>query len=746
MAEQIDQRGTEADGSPSGFDFVSVIDSIYLHRWLILGVFVLVFATGFLYALVASPVYQAKVIPQLEQTGDTPQRTSNEYVGDVSAIVGTSSNADGEMQILGSKSVVGEAVDALNLTVRAEPVYFPLIGRVISRYAQGLSKPGLLGMGGYAWGTESISVRTFDIPRRAVGHSFRLKTLADNMYELDGPGIEAPLSGKVGETMTFKTDNGPITLLVSSISGEPGTQFDLRRTSRVYAVNELQRALTIEEQGNKSDVLSATLSGDDAVAVSTTINAIAHAYERQNADSRAVRAQASIDFLNSQLPALKQQVDQAEQRYNDYRNKHATIDIGDQGRVLLQQSSTADASLYQLQQRRQELAAKFSPNFPEVVQLDKQIDATRRYRDSITDRVRELPADEQGTVRLMREMRVATDVYTTMRSNMERLQLVRAGKLGTVRIVDDADVPETPTKPHRFLIIVLSAIAGLIAGLGLAFGRDFLKNGVIDPGELSNTGLQLYGAIPLSTDEPRLAKNRRPTVPERLLAAKCPQDPAVEGMRVLRTAVQVAMIGARNNVVMLSGAMPRTGKSFTSANFAAVLAAGGKRVLLVDADLRRGHMHRILGLSWAPGLAEVMQGTLAIEEAIRREVVPNLDFIGVGRYPENASELLLRGDFQRVLEQVVDDYDIVVVDAAAVLAVSDVGIIAPAAGTIMLLARYGVTRATEIGAAIQRLNQAGCKVNGLVLNAVPDGAGGYAYSRRYGGGAYKFYYQGVDHM
>ncbi|BAN26929.1 exopolysaccharide transport protein family [Caballeronia insecticola] len=662
-------------------------------------------------------------------------------MADVTSVTGIRSNADGEIQILGSNLVVGEAVDSLNLAVTAQPVYFPLIGRAIARNADNLSTPGLFGMGGYAWGNESIEVPTFDVPKRDLGRPFRLTALAGGKYELTGPGIETPVTGKIGETLDVKTGNGPVKLRVSNINAEPGIEFMVRRSSRSTAIVNLRRALVVEEEGNKSDVLAATLSGSDPVIMSATLNAIAQAYVRQNSERKAVRAQASLDFLNSQLPGLKQQVEQAEQRYNEFRKKSASVDISEQARVLLQQSSTAETSLYQLQQRRQEQAMRFAPTHPDMVQLDKQIDATRHFRDSLTDRVRELPADEQGVVRLMREMRVSTDVYAAMRSNVEQLQLVRAGKISGVRVVDFADVPEQPAKPNRMMIAALALIGGAFAGLGLAFARDYFKKGVVDPVELEGIGLKMYGAIPMSMDEARLARTKRPSVNERLLAVKHPQDAAVEGLRVLRTAVQVAMIGARNNVVMLSGAMPDSGKSFASANFAAVLASGGKRVLLVDADLRRGHMHRIMGLPWAKGLSEVMDGSMPIDQAIRRDVLPNLDFLGVGRYPDNASELLLHGEFELVLQEVAGDYDIVVVDAAAVLAVSDVGIIAPAAGTILLLARYGVTRATEVSTAVQRLNQAGCKVHGLVLNAVPEGAGGYAYARRYGGAAYRSYYQ-----
>jgi tyrosine-protein kinase Etk/Wzc len=734
MAERIGGRVVKVGGSPSSLELFSVVDVIYSHRWIFVCAFLVVFITGLIYAVIAQPVYRANLVIQLEEPGEVQPHSFNEYVADVSSIVAIKSNADGEIQIFNSKLVVGEAVDALNLAVSAQPVYFSF-GRVIARIAQEL------GFRAYARGNGSIDVRAFDISKLDLGRSFKVKALAVAQYELTGPGIKRPVIGRVGEMLTTKTANGPLTLRVAGMHGEPGTEFVVRRVSRAAAIRNLRRAIEVEEQGNRSDVLSATLSGADPVVVSATLNAIGQAYVRQNAECKAVRAQASLDFLNSQLPELKQQVEQAEQRYNEYRNKHASMDISEQARLLLGQSSMAETSLYLLEQRRQEIVMHFAGTHPVLAQFDKQIEATRRFRDSIIEHVRELPVDEQDAIRLVREVRVSADVYGTLLSNIVQLKLVRAGKISAVRVVDNADVPEVPTKPNRLLIVAISAVAALFAGLSLAFGLNVLKKGVVDPVELEGVSLQLYGAIPMSVDELRFAKMRNATASDRLLAVRCPQDAAVEGLRVLRTAVRVAMIGARNNVVMLSGPMPHIGKSFASANFAALIAAGGKRVLLVDADLRRGHMHRILGLPWARGLAEVMEGSLLVDQAIRRNVLPDLDFLGVGRYPDNPSELLLRGDFQRALEVVVDDYDVVVVDAAAILAVSDVAIIALAAGTIVLLARYGVTRAFEISTAVQRLNQAGCKVNGLVLNAVPEGAGSNAYARRYGGRSYKAYYQ-----
>jgi tyrosine-protein kinase Etk/Wzc len=247
----------------------------------------------------------------------------------------------------------------------------------------------------------------------------------------------------------------------------------------------------------------------------------------------------------------------------------------------------------------------------------------------------------------------------------------------------------------------------------------------------------VYATIPLSDRQVAFSKRIAATTPERLvLAARFPQDPAVESLRMLRSALQFAMLEARNNVVMLAGPLPGIGKSFLSVNLATVLAAGGKRVLLVDGDLRKGHLNQYLGLARTAGFANVLDGSRPLHTTIQRNVLPNLDFLGVGEYPPNPAELLLDNRFREVMQLTSRNYDIVLLDAPAILAVSDTGIMAPCAGSIFLIARFEDTRTGEVVEASRRLAQTGARVNGVLLNGFKGHGGNYGHARMYGSHAY----------
>ncbi len=165
-----------------------------------------------------------------------------------------------------------------------------------------------------------------------------------------------------------------------------------------------------------------------------------------------------------------------------------------------------------------------------------------------------------------------------------------------------------------------------------------------------------------------------------------PEDPSIESFRNLLTALQFTMFNAKNNVVLITGPAPSVGKSFVSANFATVLSTTGKHVLLIDADLRKGYLHQYFGLERGAGLSEIISGQSSVEAALHRSVVPDLDFISTGAQPRNPAELLLNERLLKLVRDVSEAYDIVVIDTAPILVAADAGILAPAAGTVFLVA------------------------------------------------------------
>jgi tyrosine-protein kinase Etk/Wzc len=719
----------------------SILETLGRHWKMITATVAVVFSLGVVYAFFSAPIYQAGMLVKVDDSSAAPPGDSRDMVRTAATMFDQRATAEGEIQVIGSKFVLGPVVDALKLYIQAAPHRFPIIGGMVARMSDGTSTPGLFGRGGYAWGSESIEVPAFDVPKNFEGKEYTLRYLGNGQYQVRGPGVEQGVGGQVGTVQRFDTEAGPISLLVSFIHGEKGVEFDLARNSRVSAIDRLQNSLTIAEQGNKSGVISTTLEGKDPVLVAATINELSRMYLQQNADRRGINAEKSLEYLEQQLPDAKRQMEQAEDNYNAYRNSRTLFNPDEEGRIVMQQASQADAQLLDLKRRRSDLASHFSPQHPSVVVIDQQIAATEKYINDLAARVKAMPQAEQGALRLQRDVRMSTDVYSALRNNIETMRLIKAGRTPTVDLLDRAEVPERPVKPVKALVLVMAAGIGLFLGIVMAFARDFLFKGVLDPKELeSKTGLSVFATIPDSDRQKELAKRIADKRPEQLaLASRYPTDPAVEGLRMMRASLQYALMDAPNNVVMLAGPLPGIGKSFVSANLATLLAAGGKRVLLVDCDLRRGHLNQYFGLPRGKGLVDIVNGSSSLDEAVHRSVLNNLDFVQCGFYPPDPAELLLSNAFTDAVSRASEEYDIVLLDAPAILAVSDTSIMAPVAGSIFLVARYGDTRSGEISESVKRLEQSGASVTGVLLNGFKVHYGNYAQARQYGGYAYAAY-------
>jgi tyrosine-protein kinase Etk/Wzc len=737
MKQKSQTLAAGADTS-AGFDVAQILDTLIEHKAMIAITAAIIIALGAAYAFLTPPVYQTSILIKVDDTPGGSGQGSRDLLSNVSPMFDEKSSAEGEMQLIRSKLIAGNAVDQLKLDLVATPHYFPLIGNWIARRSDELSKPGILGMGGFAWGKEAIEIGTFDVPEALEGQSFDIVVLDKDSYRLNGPALTDAVKGKVGVNETFPTLIGSIQLRVAKIEGKTGASFEITRHSRQQTIDALQKRLQVTEQGVKSNVLSVTLQGADPVLLSATLNEIGGAYVRQNGERKAVIAKNSLAFLENQLPAMQRQLTESEDKYSDYRNQHALLDMGEEGRIMLRQSADGDSQLLDLRRKRQDLASRFSPSHPNVLSLDQQIAATQHYLDTIAARVRAMPLAEQTALRLMRDVKINTDLFSALRNNIEELRLIEAGKVGSVQLIDHADVPRQPVKPVKSLVLVVSAVFGVLLGTGLAFAKDILFKGVTDPREVESvTALSVYATVPFSDKQRELTDRFSAGTPETLLLAlHYPKDPTIESLRIFRSALQFAMLEARNKIVMLAGPLPEIGKSFVTANLAHVLATGGKRVLLVDGDLRKGYLHRYFGMAQGVGLADVLAKTVPFESAVRRQVARNLDFLQNGLYPPNPAELLIGDSYREFIEMVDAAYDIVLIDGAAILAVSDAGIMAPSAGSIFLVARYGKTRVPELLECVKRLAQTGVRANGVLLNGFVMRGGSLGYTHGYGSHAY----------
>jgi tyrosine-protein kinase Etk/Wzc len=323
----------------------------------------------------------------------------------------------------------------------------------------------------------------------------------------------------------------------------------------------------------------------------------------------------------------------------------------------------------------------------------------------------------------------------------QELKVAKAGTVGNVRILDSAQTDDEPIKPRKALILAMGLMLGLMLGIGLILLKRALHRGVQDPDLIEReTGLSVYSTIPYSDAEEKLSSTltrraRHHTRKPQLLALSHKDDPAVEALRSYRTSMRFLLKTAEDNVIIVSGPSPGIGKSFVSANYAVVAASEDARVLVIDADMRKGHLYEAMGTRKAPGLSEWIAGDISIDE-VAREIDDNVFFIPCGKKPPNPAELLASDSFQSLLRDVKDKFDLVIIDTPPILAVTDASIIAQYGGQVFVLIRSGQHRMNEIKAAISRFEKDGVKVAGILMNDAPLMEG--YYSNKY---AYTYHYQ-----
>jgi tyrosine-protein kinase Etk/Wzc len=674
----------------------------------------------------ATPTYDESVLVQAEgRTKTVPGFT------EVSSLFDRESATESEMRLMRSRPLLQSVVEELHLDLESQPKTFPLIGAAIARLhpGPGLAAPPHERLKSYAWGGERIAVARLEVPQDLLGKPLTVTALEHGRYEVATPDGQVILEGAVGKPATQGTGAGRSEILVSDLVARPATRFVVSKRTTNDVVDALQASLKIAEQGKATGVVELSLAGPDAARVAGILNAIARTYVRQNVERTSTEATKTLRFLEMQLPALKASMEKAEDAANGFRRDHGSVNLSFQGESLVTQAADMDKRISELQVEAAELHQRYSDTYPSVLAIEERLRSLRAQRAAMDQRMRTLPNLELESARLTRAARTATELFLSVQLRAQELRIVNAGWIGSVRILEPAIAPTKPSSPNREATIVLGLLLGIGMGIAGAVMRKGLEQGVADPDEIeSGTGLPVFAAIPRSTAQRGLERRWGRRVLEPLSLA-APGDRAVEDLRSLRTSVQFALAGAPNNIVTISGPAPRVGKSFVSVNLAHLLAAAGRRVVLVDADLRRGQLQRYFGVERAPGLAEVLRGTARTEEAVRATDAPRLSFLSTGALPSNPAELAAGARTQEVLAELSKRFDVVIVDTPPILSVNDSALIARHAGLNLLVLRAGEQTVHEIAYSLKRLAQNGVTIRGAILNDLRPSRGRYG---RYG--------------
>ena len=713
----------DADDEPRLSEYRDILID---HRWQIVAGVVLALLVGLGYVILATPVYRANVLVQIEDSA--PE--SKSFLSETSGLFEVKTPATGEIQVLGSRTVLGAAIDQVQGQVNAQPRYLPLVGGWLSRRAKALSDPGFMHWPGFVTGTERIDVARFDVPASLEDtEPFIVTALGEGRYTVRHDLFDAPLEGTVGEPLQYALADGVLNIQLRQLAAKPGAEFEVVVASRQRAIEQLQGRLQLAEQGRQSNVISLTLEDSDRGRLVRVLNAIGEQYVRQNMERKSAEAEKTLAFLDAQLPQFQRQLEVSEDAFARFRNQRGTVAFDEEAKVWLKRSTDLEASLLELQQRRRDLAARFTDESLQMQTLDKQIQAVQSDIGALSGRLSGMPNVQRDALRLERDVRVNSALYQSLQNNALQLRLVKEGKIGNVRVLDRAFASKQPVKPQKGLVLAFCAVLGMILMAGMVVVRARSRAGVRHPEAIAmHTGLNVYAVVPYSPLEKRLERDRTSqAAPTPLLVDAHPGSEPIEALRSLRVGLRVALAEASNNRVLITGATPGIGKSFIASNFAALVAQAGRRVLLINADLRKGSLNDVFGLERDGGLSELLAGQLSAQAAIRSNVRPHLDVLTTGKLPALPADLLESDAFVNALQALSPRYDLVLIDTAPVLVAADAAAVAPHCGVVLLVARADLSQLGEVNESIRRLAQAGAPVSGVLFN-------GMDLRRRYAGG------------
>ncbi|MFK5293197.1 polysaccharide biosynthesis tyrosine autokinase [Klebsiella pneumoniae] len=700
------------------FDIGRLLGEIIDHRKLIISITSLFAFTGLLYILLSTPVYQADALIQVEQ------KQANAILGNLSQILPDSQPQSApEIALLQSRMILGKTVDDLNLQIRVEQEHFPIIGKGLSR---------LLGQKD---GTLNIAIfspvdQTEDIQK------FKLTVEENGSYDIYGENVE--LKGKVGETL----EKNGFTVKLSSIQAEPGTTFTVTYVSKLKAISDIQESLTINDQGKDTGILAISLNGTNPLLIKDIINSISQNYLAQNIARQAAQDAKSLDFLNQQLPKVRSDLDEAENKLNDYRRKNDSVDLSLEAKAVLDQIVNVDNQLNELTFRESEISQLYTKEHPTYKALLEKRKTLQEEKGKLNKRVSAMPETQQEILRLSRDVESGRAVYMQLLNRQQELNISKSSAIGNVRIIDNAVTQPKPVKPKKVITLLASIILGLFVAVGVVLLRVFLRRGIETPEQLEELGINVYASIPVSETfslKKTVEKSKRNSYSdaEIFLALENPADLAIEAIRGLRTSLHFAMMEARNNILMISGASPNAGKTFVSTNLAAVISQTGKKVLLIDTDMRKGYTHKLFNINNDHGLSDFLSGKNDINKTIKTIDVAGFDFIPRGIVPPNPAELLMHKRFGELLKWANENYDLVILDTPPILAVTDAAIIGNYSGTTLLVARFELNSPKEIEVSIKRFEQSGVHIKGCILNGMVKKASSY-YSYGYSHYGYSY--------
>ena len=727
---------------------------VLLRGWRIIAVMaVLGLLLGLLYSRYVNPTFKSDALIQIEENTQGVEALGES----ISELVGTEvSKAETEAELIRSRMILEPVVELLHLRIRLTD---PNIGHLDKLKSDGIATqvntPDEVSLD-----TESgaVKVSQFQVAPAYLNQAFTL-TRSETGFVLSN-GVDK-FQGQIGQAHQFQGVEGLIAILVTDL---PATAYpvQVRKQTLKTTTDAINSALSVEEKGQKTGILQLSMVGGNQEQVTTILNQIVQSYVAQNQSRGSEETTKTLAFMETQIPLLKEKLEAAEARFNDFRKKYGTIDVGKEAELLLNEKSRIDEQLNELNLKKADLTTYYTEQHPLVVQINQQLKVLNNRTREIGNTVAGLPEIQREFLKLSEDTAINREIYLTLLKNYEQLKIVKAGQIGYARIIDSPTSTFNAIAPNKLQIMMLAALVGTMLGVIMVLLKNLMRNVVKDPEHLeASTGIPVIATIPRSPLLSRLSKKKKAHA--RMLAHVDHSSLSYEAIKSLRTNLIFGMPTGTiteqpAQVILITGESPGVGKSFITANLSEVFAQLDKKVLIIDGDMRLGELHQMFNKSAEDGLADYLlqdketvfvndeqptsvqidkaASVLTIDSIIHPTGMAQIDFIPRGRQSANPTSLLIGESFRQLLAALKTRYDYIVIDSPPILAASDAMVLAQQADKVLIVTKFNQSVEGQLVYAIKQMNKANVKVDGIVLNDVQQGLMdkySYHYHYAYGG-------------
>ncbi len=739
------------DEEGGGIDLRRYLSALIRYKWLIVGLILAGLAAGVVGSMFVKPQYEARAAVQLPSAGRQWQQNPT---GSAPLVDGL-----GWVELVRSFQVLDEVIRKrrayLHLENLGDSVFFSTL-ELGPNYRPGQYNFELLGDGNLKLSSVDGTIAESAIVGDSLGRkfgllwvpsgtmtvrdvTFRIASLRDASVALDDKLVTALSRDGSSLRLSLRGDNPVIaaSILNDVVNRfiQVATTLKSEKLTTVTSVlgeqlasarNDLQEA---ETELQRYKVQTITLPSDGAVANTAGLS------ETNPAKQAFFQLRVDRDVLERDRQSIARALSSAADT-----SRSLAVSLGTIGAVReSKELSAAIADLTERRARLQQLRVAFASGHPRVRSVESEVSTLERQ--TIPAQARSLMADidqqigdvdarigassremQQIPVRFTEEARrernvqVAQMIYTQLQSAYEQARLSELSAAPDLRLLDAAVPPTKPLSDQVTQVILLGLLGGLLLGVAMAILLDMFDSRIRYPDQVTrDLGLPILGALPMLGKGPDGMPNRDDV------------SALLEATRAIRMALVYAHGTAGPFVTTITSPGPGDGKSFTSANVAKAFAASGRSTIIIDADNRRGVLHRAFGVERKPGLMELLSGTSSFEEVVHSIDDAGIDFMATGTRMAAAPEMLASPKMQQLLAELRTRYQAIIIDSPPLGAGVDPLILASLTGSLVLVIRNGVTDRAFAGARLDALHKLPIRVLGAILNDVRATEGMYRY-------------------